>query len=79
MARKPNYGLSRSDVNRAKQARKTEKLRAREEEVARRRAVRDGTGPSGSGPDGTAAPETAQPAVPDETVPLPPTDEDTAQ
>jgi hypothetical protein len=44
MARKPNYGLNRSDVNRAKQARQTEKLRAREEAVARRRATRDGSG-----------------------------------
>jgi hypothetical protein len=56
MARKPNYGLNRSDVNRAKQARQTEKLRAQEEAVARRRAAREGTGPD----------ETALPVRPDE-------------
>lgn len=42
MPRKPNYGLNRSDVNRAKQAKQDEKLRAREEAVARRRAAREG-------------------------------------
>lgn len=41
MARKPNYGLNRSDVNRAKQAKQDEKLRAQEEAVARRRALRE--------------------------------------
>jgi hypothetical protein len=41
MARKPNYGLARSDVNRAKQARQEEKQRAQEEAVARRRAARE--------------------------------------
>ena len=38
MARKPNYGQQRADVNRAKQAKKEEKLREREEAVARRKA-----------------------------------------
>lgn len=42
MARKPNYGLNRSDVNRAKQAKQDEKRRAQEEAVAKRRAARDG-------------------------------------
>jgi hypothetical protein len=41
MARPPNYGLNRSDVNRAKQAKQAEKLRAQEEAVARRRAERE--------------------------------------
>lgn len=41
MARTPNYGLNRSDVNRAKQAKQAEKLRAQEEAVARRRAERE--------------------------------------
>jgi hypothetical protein len=41
MARPPNYGLNRSDINRAKQAKQAEKLRAQEEAVARRRAERD--------------------------------------
>ena len=57
MARKPNYGLNRSDVNRAKQARQSEKLRAKEEAVARRRDAREGTTPDG----------TAQPTPPDDT------------
>ena len=38
MARKPNYGQQRADVNRAKQAKKDAKLRDREEAVARRKA-----------------------------------------
>ena len=38
MARKPNYGQQRADVNRSKQAKKEEKLREREEAVARRKA-----------------------------------------
>jgi hypothetical protein len=46
MARKPNYGLNRSDVNRAKQARQEEKLRAQEEAVARRRAAREAEQPA---------------------------------
>jgi hypothetical protein len=46
MARKPNYGLNRSDVNRAKQARQEEKQRARDEAVARRRAAREGDAPA---------------------------------
>lgn len=45
MARKPNYGLNRSDVDRAKQARQSEKQRAKDEAVARRRAARDGGEP----------------------------------
>lgn len=38
MARKPNYGLQRADVNRSKQAKKEEKQRERDEAVARRKA-----------------------------------------
>ena len=38
MARKPNYGQQRADVNRSKQAKKEEKLRERDEAVARRKA-----------------------------------------
>ena len=38
MARKPNYGQQRADVNRAKQAKKDAKLREREEAVAKRKA-----------------------------------------
>jgi len=41
MARKPNYGQQRADVNRAKQAKKEEKLRERDEAVARRKAEQD--------------------------------------
>ena len=39
MARKPNYGQQRADVNRAKQAKKEAKLREREEAVANRKAA----------------------------------------
>ena len=38
MARKPNYGQQRADVNRAKQAKKDAKQREREEAVAKRKA-----------------------------------------
>ena len=38
MARKPNYGQNRADVNRAKQARKEAKLEALKEAVARRKS-----------------------------------------
>jgi hypothetical protein len=38
MARKPNYGQQRADINRSKQAKKEEKLRERDEAVARRKA-----------------------------------------
>lgn len=41
MARRPNYGLQRSEVNRAKQAKNEAKQREREEAVARRKAARD--------------------------------------
>lgn len=39
MARKPNYGQQRADVNRAKQAKKDAKLREREEAVAKRKST----------------------------------------
>ena len=38
MARKPNYGQQRADVNRSKQAKKEAKQREREEAVAKRKA-----------------------------------------
>lgn len=38
MARKPNYGQQRADVNRSKLAKKEAKLREREEAVAKRKA-----------------------------------------
>jgi hypothetical protein len=38
MAFKPNYNQQRAERNRSKQAKKDEKLREREEEVARRKA-----------------------------------------
>jgi hypothetical protein len=38
MAFKPNYNQQRAERNRAKQAKKDEKLREREAEVARRKA-----------------------------------------
>jgi hypothetical protein len=42
MARKPNYGQQRAEVNRAKQAKQDAKQREREDAAARRRAVREG-------------------------------------
>jgi len=47
MAFKPNYNQQRAERNRAKQAKKDEKQREREEEVARRKA---GLPPLESGP-----------------------------
>ena len=41
MARKPNYGQNRAEVNRAKQARKEAKLEALKEAVARRKSGED--------------------------------------
>lgn len=49
MARKPNYGLQRSDVNRSKQQKQETKQREREEAVARRKAGRDGSPESDAG------------------------------
>jgi hypothetical protein len=40
MAFRPNYGMQRSDRNRAAQARRDEKLRKREEKSAQRKAER---------------------------------------
>ncbi|RAI58408.1 hypothetical protein [Roseicella frigidaeris] len=42
MARRPNYGQQRAEINRGKQAKKAEKQRERDEAVARRKAGRDG-------------------------------------
>jgi hypothetical protein len=41
VARRPNYGQQRADVNRAKQAKQAAKQREREEAVARRKAERE--------------------------------------
>ncbi len=61
MARRPNYGQQRADVNRSKQAKQEAKLREREEAVARRRAGRDEPFPGDDGseamPAEGAAPE----------------------
>jgi hypothetical protein len=42
MARRPNYGQQRAEINRGKQAKQEAKQREREEAVARRKAGRDG-------------------------------------
>lgn len=42
MAFKPNYNQQRSERNRIKEAKKQEKLQKREEEVAKRKAAREG-------------------------------------
>jgi hypothetical protein len=59
MARKPNYGLNRSDVNRAKQAKQEEKQRLKEEAVARRRQARE----SGQDPGPEPEPELDTPGL----------------
>ena len=56
MARKPNYGQQRADVNRSKQAKKEAKLREREEAVAKRKA----SGLDDDEPETTEAEEPAQ-------------------
>ena len=56
MARKPNYGQQRADVNRSKQAKKEAKQREREEAVAKRKAA----GQDGDEPDTTEAEEPAR-------------------
>lgn len=60
MARKPNYGLQRSDVNRSKQQKQEAKQREREEAVARRKAGRDGTPLPEAGTDAAAAEQPKQ-------------------
>lgn len=60
MARKPNYGQQRADVNRAKQAKKEAKLREREEAVAKRKAGPDTEAESYAGAEPDAAEEPAR-------------------
>lgn len=50
MARRPNYGQQRAEINRGKQAKAEAKLKEREEAVARRKAEREG-GPADPPPD----------------------------
>jgi len=49
MARRPNYGQQRAEINRGKQAKQEAKLKEREEAVARRKAEREGE-PAGQPP-----------------------------
>jgi hypothetical protein len=51
---KPNYNQQRNERNRAKEQKKQEKLQRREEEVAKRKALREGgeEAPSGAGDSG---------------------------
>jgi hypothetical protein len=44
MARRPNYGQQRAEINRGKQAKQEAKQREREEAVSRRKAEREGLG-----------------------------------
>ena len=53
MAFKPNYNQQRAERNRAKEAKKQEKLQRRQEAAAERKSV-----PEGESPEGTAEPET---------------------
>ncbi len=43
MSFRPNYNQQRADRNRVKEAKKAEKLRRQQEEVAERRAAAEGT------------------------------------
>lgn len=56
MARKPNYGQQRADVNRSKQAKKEAKQRERDEAVAKRKA----SGQDSDEPETTEAEEPAR-------------------
>jgi len=49
MARRPNYGQQRAEINRGKQAKAEAKIKEREEAVARRKAERDGGVPEDAG------------------------------
>jgi len=42
VARRPNYGQQRAEINRGKQTKQAEKQREREEAVARRKQEREG-------------------------------------
>lgn len=46
MVFKPNYNMQRAERNRAKQAKKDEKLREKEQAAARRKAEEAGEAPS---------------------------------
>jgi hypothetical protein len=50
MAFKPNYNQQRAERTRAKQAKKDEKLRLRQEQVAQRRASLDSPDSNDEGP-----------------------------
>lgn len=58
MVFKPNYNMQRAERNRAKQAKKEEKLREKEEAVARRKAegeTADAASAEGTSPGDTNA------------------------
>ena len=58
MVFKPNYNMQRAERNRAKQAKKEEKLRDKEEAAARRKAegeTADATPTEGTSPEDTNA------------------------
>jgi hypothetical protein len=42
VARRPNYGQQRAEINRSKQSKAEQKQRERDEAVARRKAEREG-------------------------------------
>lgn len=52
MAMKPNYFQQRADRNRAKEAKKLEKQRQRDEETAKRKAEREAQRSGGGGDSG---------------------------
>jgi hypothetical protein len=56
MARRPNYGQQRAEINRGKQAKQEAKQREKEEAVARRKTGRDGE-PAEDAPPDAAPPD----------------------
>ena len=66
---KVNYGFERAQRKRAKEQKKQDKLRRREEETAKRKALKAGQsdGELGNDSDGDSIGETQPPADPNET------------
>jgi hypothetical protein len=57
VARRPNYGQQRAEVNRSKQAKQDAKQREREEAVARRKAERDAPSSAAAPPPAATDPK----------------------
>lgn len=66
MVFKPNYNMQRAERTRAKQAKKDEKLREKEEVAARRKAELEAGGAPSDSPTPADAPAPSDVAVPGE-------------